>query len=135
MSEDLKLLEKLQRRAATSTQLDSEHSAKPIHRRLRDLVVGVARKPGVMHLRDLGARGAPFRDAKSGFVLAFHSHLERLESALEQPAGEGIRYLAPGGHLALHLVHERLAAANDAGQKVVVTVQILRGGVYHYVDA
>src|SRR5450759_2046289 len=84
----------------------------------------MARKSGIMHLRDLGPTGTPLRDLHRVLVLALHSDIEGLQSALQQPAGERIRGLAPDHHLPANLVYERLVSAHDTGEDVVVSVQI-----------
>ena len=59
------------------------------------------------------------------FVLALHSHIERLQPALQKPARERIRGLTPDHHLPANLVDERLVPAYDAGKDVVVPIQKL----------
>ena len=78
-----------------------------------------------MNLRHLRSLGAPFGDTHSVLVLALDADVERLQPALEEPAGKRIWSLAPHHHLAAHFVDERLVAADHAGKDVVVPVQIL----------
>src|SRR5450759_1085341 len=87
----------------------------------------MARKSGIMHLRDLGPPGTPLRDLHRVLVLALHPDIEGLQSALQEPACERIRRLAPNHHLPPDLVNERLVPAHHAGEDVVVAVQVFRG--------
>src|SRR5215216_5117456 len=82
-----------------------------------------------MNAANLLALGAPFRDAHRVLVVPPHAHLERLESALEQPRCERIGSLAPEHHLLSHFFDEWRGSAHHATENVVMTVQILRGGV------
>src|SRR5467141_1703959 len=61
--------------------LDSQHTPESVEERLRDLVIRMARKSGIMHLRDLGSLRAPLRDLHRVFVLTLHSDVEGLQPA------------------------------------------------------
>jgi hypothetical protein len=67
--------------------------------------------------------------------LAADAHVERLEAALEKPAGEGVGRLPPHGHLVSHFLDVRVGAEHDAAQHVVVPVEVLRRRVDHHVGA
>src|SRR5260370_13657105 len=74
----------------------------------------------------LAALGAPFRDPHCVVVLPLHPNVERLETALEQPAREGVGRRPPHDHLLAHLFDVRSRTEHRAANHVIVTIQELR---------
>src|SRR4051812_38918027 len=125
MSEDLEAVDEAHRRWTAAFKLQRHHSAKTVEQCLRNLVVGMRRQARVVHLRKLGTFRAPIGDAHRVLVLPLHAYFERLKSALQQPAPKWIGRLTPDHHLATHFVDQRLVAADDAGEKIVMAVEKL----------
>src|SRR6476660_4792032 len=95
----------------------------------------MCRQARIVDLRELGAFGAPIRDAHRVLVLPLHADFEGLQAALQQPASKGIGRLTPNHHLATDFVDERLVAADDTREKVVMTIQKFRRRVNNRVRA
>ena len=58
--------------------------------------------------------------------MSFDADVERLQSSLEQPSGEGVGRLSPENHLLPHFLDVRGRSADYAREHVVMAVQVLR---------
>src|SRR6266550_3010519 len=94
----------------------------------------MARQARIVDLRDLRSPRAPLGDAHRVLVLTLHPDIDRLQPALQKPAGERIGCLAPNHHLLPNFLDERLVATYHAGENVVMSVQIFRGRMDDDVD-
>ena len=112
-------------RSPAARELQTEHAAVSIHLERRDLVVRMRLQPGVMNNLHFLALLAPARDAQGILVLAPHAHVQRLEAALQHPAGERVRRLSPYHHLLPHLLDVRRRAEHGTTQHVVMAVEEL----------
>ena len=79
-----------------------------------------------MHRVNTGVRGGPLRNGERARVLPLHPHVESLEPALEHPRGERIGRLTPYRHLCADFVDDGFRAADDAGEYVMMAMQVLR---------
>ena len=98
-------------------------------------MVGVRRKPRIVDDLHLFALSAPERDAHRILVLSLDAHVERLETALQHPAGKRIRSLAPDDHLLPHFLDVWRGTEYGAAQHVVMAIQELCRRMDHDVRA
>src|SRR5690348_9661535 len=99
MADQLELSQKSFCGARATGQLEGHHTTEPIKKRASNLVVRMRRKTRVMDAFDLLTLRAPLGDSHCVLVLSSNANVERLDSTLEEPAGERIGRLPPEHHL------------------------------------
>src|SRR4051812_25452985 len=98
------------RAAAAANELDRQHAAEAIEKRPGYFVVRMVFEPRIMHVPNLLAAVTPLGDSARVLVLSRDADVDRLEPALEEPAGEGIGRLPPHHHLLANLLDVRRGA-------------------------
>src|SRR5438105_7581212 len=99
--------------ARSAREFERHHTAEPIKKCARDLVVRVRGQSRVVDALDLLSLGAPLREPQRVFVLPTNADVECLQAALEQPAAEWVRRLAPEHHLLSNLLDVRFGPTHD----------------------
>jgi hypothetical protein len=114
---------------------EGEQAAEARHLSGCEGVVGVRREPGIPDLSDAGIGVEELRDPLCGRVVVAHAWDEALEAAEQEPSGVGV---GDGSELAAEVtdhLDQSGSTQHDAGEQVVVSAEVLGGGVDDEVGA
>ena len=110
-----------------------DNASEPGHKLLRDGILGMRRKSGIIHLAYPGMSFEELCDRLTVGVVLRDAYRQGLQSALEQECRCGIADASEGHEQVRNRLDKASAACQNACDKVVVSTKVLGGGMHNQI--